>query len=44
VSFDNPEDLEVWRTTEAIALALPDRALLAEARRRIRELNPRLAP
>jgi hypothetical protein len=43
VTVDHREDIDVWRTAEAIALGLPDRALLADARRHIRELNPRLA-
>ena len=38
-----PENLENWRTALGVGLALPDRGLQAEARRRIRELNPRTA-
>jgi len=41
VARKEPENLEIWRTARAIALALPDRAFEAEARRRIRELSPR---
>ena len=38
---EEPDNLEIWQTARAIGLALPDRALTAESRRRVRELNPR---
>ena len=43
VTRAEPDNLEIWRTARAIALALRDRELEAEANRRIRELNPRVA-
>lgn len=41
VTREEPENLEIWHTARAIGLALPDPGLEAEARRRVRELNPR---
>ena len=43
VTRAEPDNLEIWRTARAIALALRDREFEAEANRRIRELNPRVA-
>jgi predicted Zn-dependent protease len=43
VTRAEPDNLEIWRTALGMALALPDRGLEAEARRRIAELNPRLS-
>jgi hypothetical protein len=43
VTRAEPDNLEIWRTARAIALALRDREFEDEANRRIRELNPRVS-
>ena len=43
VTREEPDNLEIWQTARGIGLALRDRELEAEARRRIRELNPRVS-
>lgn len=41
VTREEPDNMEIWRTVQAIALTLEDRALVNESARRMRELNPR---
>jgi predicted Zn-dependent protease len=40
VTREEPRNREIWDSARATALVLGDRALEAEARRRLRELNP----